>query len=259
MEKTDEKARLPRAVLHDTADLKARFGSHWNGLARATAVHEALEDKRDEDYGKFATAEGAIAYVRERRASNLATMGRHSERRLSALHNRIILFKARWGLGKDPSAVLEAEKAEREKVAAWHRGVGDWMPEVVPLPPTMRGPVMLEVGQEVWLVSASWVLSSDVRVQKLRIEDVRIYPFHDPELGYDISFRYTASPVDGEKGRTLDFSYDHAEIGDTEVKASLMENWGYLRREPAARKVAEVATRLRKVAEDAERAMESLA
>ena len=249
---------LPAPLLHDTSMLKARFGSHWSGLSSDHGVREYLEDKREPDWGRFATPDEAVAYARSKRAERLATIGRDAERRLNYLENRVRIFRARWGLIKDADTIKLAEAQHREKVAAWKQGTDDWSPDIHPLPDHLRGPVLLKEGQEVWLVTASWPLTSGVHLQRLHITSVSLYAFEDDERDYDISFNYTAKPLEGEKGREFDFSYKHSEIGSQPVGNNLMDNWGFLDLVSARAKLAEITTRLRQVADEGDRQAASL-
>lgn len=243
------------SVVHRTADLRARFGSHWQmdyPGGGVVGVREDIGQGQGAESGDYATVEEAVAEAARIHAERVDRDAALAERILANPRSKLQILAARLGLGRQRGRLLKKVEELRAKVAA--RGtLGSWSPEVIPLPEEMRGPVLLEQGRPVWLIRAAWPLEEGVRVERLEIRVAEADCFVEFGCEHDIGFRYVA----GEGRHALQFKYKAATLANPAVETRVVNHWAFLTREAAVLKVAEVAKRLRETAELAERAMAS--
>ena len=241
------------AVLHATTDLVARFGTHWSVGYGGDEVVQNLGWPREDDATSFETREEAVVAARARRAKKMEEAAKSAARILNYWCSRVQIAMARLGFGADHERLLQRASELRDKVAAAACGVADWSPEVRPLPKAMRGPVLLEAGRPVWRIRATWPLEEGVRVDRIDIGQVDIYPFLDGGSGFDVSFNYHA----GEGRDAFHFSHNTADAETVEIATGYINHWAFLTQEAARACVAVQTAKLRAAADAAESAVEA--
>lgn len=246
----DSVARLSKpGRLYRKEELAASFGAHWSISTDGERIDEVLGQRDPAATMQFDTAREAIGAARRAKLRRLVQEGVEAEHVLADWRLPFQLLLARWRLLPNGKRFLAEVDRHRARIAAAAAGIGSWEPMVLPRKKELRGPVRLEIGQEIWRVRATWPQLDGLRVEGFTVTAVMLLDSGRREGGFDLRFAYVA----GHGPRQFQFTYDRADTTDPALPINAAGEWVFLTYEAAAAKVAELGEQKRAEAVTAER------
>lgn len=261
----DQDTAVPEVRTETRESAVARLGSHWtiSGRGRDTVIVEVLGPVEDVDSGYDFSSQNLPAALAKARRDRIGWSRRelsHISDLLGYGMSSITIALARMGVHRRSRSILKLVKDFRTRIQVLEDTImkledGAEQP-VERLPPILKLPIPLEIGDTVWEVGYEWAITHGTWLCECRI--VRIDACETFEGNpYDASIHYGCKrrATDGVTlpSGDIGFTYDHDDLSyPITDKAAGTTSHLFMTRETAVAHLLEIAGTLALRAAEAE-------